>query len=243
MISIFRKEIVQFFSSLVGYMAIGVFLLLCGLFLFVFNSTSILDYGYASMEALFNLAPYVFLILIPAITMRSFAEEKANGTIEILLTRPVTEWQVVFAKYLAAFVLVVFAILPTLIYYFTVYNLGSPPGNVDSGGVWGSYLGLLFLASLFVSIGVFASSITNNQIVAFIVAIALCWLVYDGFNYIAQLPFLLGKGDNFIQNLGIASHYQSISRGVVDTRDLVYFVSASLLFLLFSKTALESRKW
>ncbi len=243
MITLFRKEISSFFSSLIGYIVITVFLLINGLFLWVFPlEFNILDFGYASIENLFMLAPIVFLFLIPAITMRLFADEKKGGTIEILLTQPLTDLEIILAKYFAGLVLVLFSLLPTLIYFFSVYQLGLPPGNIDTGGMWGSYIGLLFLGASFVAIGLFSSSITDNQIVSFIIAIFLCGFLYIGFEFIYSLD-LFGNIDLFIKSLGINAHYTSMSRGVIDTRDIIYFLSVIALFIIFTKFSLASRKW
>ncbi len=243
MITLFRKEISSFFSSLIGYIVMTVFLLINGLFLWVFPlEFNILDFGYASIENLFMLAPIVFLFLIPAITMRLFADEKKGGTIEILLTQPLTDFEIILAKYFAGLVLVLFSLLPTLIYFFSVYQLGLPPGNIDTGGMWGSYIGLLFLGASFVAIGLFSSSITDNQIVSFIIAIFLCGFLYIGFEFIYSLD-LFGNIDLFIKSLGINAHYTSMSRGVIDTRDIIYFLSVIALFIIFTKFSLASRKW
>jgi ABC-2 type transport system permease protein len=243
MFSLLVKEINTFLSSLLGYIVITVFLLINGLFLWVFSSEfSILDFGYASIDGLFMLAPFVFLFLIPAITMRSFAEENRSGTIELLLTKPIPDIQIILAKYLAGVLLVLFSLLPTLIYYITVYELGFPIGNIDSGGAWGSYIGLLFLGAAFVSIGLFCSSITNNQIVSFILAVFLCGFAYLGFEFIYSFDFF-GKFDLFIQQLGMNAHYVSMSRGVIDTRDVLYFLSLISFFILLTKISLEKRKW
>ncbi|MCB0819767.1 MAG: ABC transporter permease subunit, partial [Bacteroidetes bacterium] len=188
MISLLRKEIGGFLSSLIGYIVITVFLLAMGLFLWVFpGNFNILDAGFASLETLFVFAPWIFMFLIPAITMRSFAEEKRTGTIELLLTRPLSEWQIILAKYLAGLLLVIIAVAPTVVYYFSLQSLGNPPGNVDSGGTWGSYAGLIFLGGAFVSIGLFASSISENQIVSFILAFFLCFICYAGFDSIGRM--------------------------------------------------------
>lgn len=243
MITLFRKEISSFFSSLTGYIVITVFLLINGLFLWVFPlEFNILDFGYASIENLFMLTPIVFLFLIPAITMRLFADEKKSGTIEILLTQPLTDLEIILAKYFAGLVLVLFSLLPTLIYFFSVYQLGLPPGNIDTGGMWGSYIGLLFLGASFVAIGLFSSSITDNQIVSFIIAIFLCGFLYIGFEFIYSLD-MFGHIDLFIKSLGINAHYTSMSRGVIDTRDIIYFLSVIALFIIFTKFSLASRKW
>lgn len=243
MLTLFKKEIRAFLSSLIGYIAICVFLLLVGLFLWILPSGSnILTNGYAGLDSLFSLAPWVFLFLIPAITMRSFADEKKAGTIEFLLTKPLTDLQIILAKYFASVTLVLFSLLPTLIYYYTIYRLGNPVGNIDSGGTWGSYIGLFFLASAFAAIGIFASALSDNQIVAFILAVFLCFFCYIGFDYISMLD-LFGKMDELILTIGINDHYMSMSRGVIDTRDMVYYVSLIAIFILFTKTTLESRKW
>ena len=243
MLTIFLKEINTFFSSLIGYIVVGVFLGILGLVMFVFPDTSLLNYNFATLDQLFDIAPMVFVFLIPAITMRSFAEENQTGTIELLATRPVTDLQIVLGKFFASLALVVFALLPTLLYYYTVYQLGSPKGNLDSGAIMGSYLGLIFLAGTFVSIGIFASSLTNNQIVGFILATFLCFIFYWAFFFISKLPIFVGRVDDIVQMVGIDYHYSSISRGVIDTRDLVYFISFIGVFVAMTVTSLERRKW
>lgn len=243
MLPIFTKEINTFFSSLIGYIVIGVFLVLMGLLLWVFPEFSILDGAYANLDTLFGIAPMVFMFLIPAVTMRTFAEEKQSGTIELLATRPITDWQIVGGKFLACFALVVFALLPTVLYYVSVYQLGAPPGNLDSGGILGSYIGLLFLAAAFSAIGVFASSLTNNQIVAFVLATFLCFFTYLAFDFLSRLPIFFGKTDDIVQSVGIAYHYDSVSRGVLDSRDVVYFLSIISLFLAATVLSLGKRRW
>lgn len=240
MLTILQKEITSYLSSLVAYVTIGVFLLVLGLFLWVFPDTSILDYGYADLGNLFNTIPYLFMFLIPAVTMRSLAEEKKEGTFELLATQPITDWQIVLGKYLACLLLVLLALIPTLIYVYSVYQLGNPVGNLDSGAVIGSYIGLFLLGGTFVAIGIFASSITKNQIIAFTLAVFMCYFLFSGFD---SLSGLLSFQNSEIQNLGINAHYEAISRGVLDTRDLVYFLSVSGLFLLLTKTVLGGRKW
>ncbi|MBP7496152.1 MAG: gliding motility-associated ABC transporter permease subunit GldF [Bacteroidales bacterium] len=243
MFSLFQKELRVFFGSLTGYIVICVFLLINSLFLWVFPvSFNILEYGYASIDGLFVIGPFVFLFLIPAITMRSFAEEKKTGTIEILMTKPLTDLQVILAKYFAGVVLVFISLIPTLVYFITVYQLGFPKGNIDTGGTWGSYMGLLMLGAVFVSIGIFASSITENQILAFIIALIFSGICYLGFDFISNLEFI-GNYAYFIKQLGLSAHYDSISRGVIDSRDIFYFLSIIGLFVLFTKISLESRKW
>jgi len=243
MFTLFKREIKNFLSSLIGYIVIAVFLLINGLFLWVFPiDYNILQNGYANLDGLFMLGPIVFLFLIPAITMRSFAEEKRSGTIEMLMTKPLTDLQVILAKYFAGFVLVLFSLLPTLIYYISVYHLGSTVGNLDEGGTWGSYIGLLFLGAAFVSIGIFASTISDNQIISFIISLFLCGFFYFGFDFIYQLD-IFGGFALFIQSLGINAHYSSMSRGVIDSRDVLYFLSLISIFILLTKIKLESRKW
>jgi ABC-2 type transport system permease protein len=243
MFTLLRKEISSFLSSLIGYAVIVVFLLINGLFLWVFPlEFNILDFGFASIENLFMLAPWVFLFLIPAITMRSFAEEHKSGTMELLLTKPLTDLEIILAKYLAGVVLVLFSILPTLIYYYSVSKLGLPPGNIDHGATWGSYIGLVFLGAGFVAIGIFASAVSNNQIVSFLIAVFLCGFTYIGFEFIYSLS-IFGQFGLLIRQLGINAHYTSISRGVVDTRDVLYFLSLVAFFLMLTRFRLERRKW
>jgi ABC-2 type transport system permease protein len=241
--ALYKKEISGFFSSLTGYVVIIVFLLLNSLFMWVFNGQmNILESGYASLDTLFTLAPWVFLFLVPAITMRMFSEEKRAGTLELLFTRPISELQIVLAKYLAAWTLVIISILPTLIFFGSVWLLGSPRGNVDSGGTWGSYIGLAFLGGIYASVGIFSSSVTGNQIVAFILAVFLAFLFYLGFSFIGTLGST-GEVVHIIETMGIDYHYQSMARGVIDSRDLIYFVSVIFLFLYLTRTILVSRKW
>jgi len=243
MFTLFKKEVNGFLNSLIGYIVIIVFLLVVGLFLWVFPMQfNLLDFGYANLDGLFILAPFVFLFLIPAITMRSFADEKKSGTLELLMTQPLTDIQVIFAKYLAGMVLVVFSLIPTLIYFTSIYKLGLPPGNLDIGSIWGSYLGLLFLAMAFVAIGIFASSLTDNQIISFLLAVFLCFFFYMGFELIYTF-ILSGTAGLMVESLGINAHYTSMSRGVIDTRDLIYFISLTVFFILLTKLSLESRKW
>lgn len=243
MLALFYKEISSFLSSLTGYLVIGVFLLLNGLFLWVLPSDfNIPDFGYASLDSLFIIAPFVFLFLVPAVTMRSFAEEKRHGTIELLFTKPLTDWQIVMAKFLAGLSLVVIALLPTLLYVFSVYKLGLPVGNLDQGGIAGAYTGLFFLAAAFVAIGLLSSSLTDNQIISFILAVLMSGFMFIGFDFIFSLGWL-GSFDLFIQQLGIEAHYKSVSRGVIDTRDLIYFLSVITLFLSLTKLSLSSRNW
>jgi len=237
--SILKKEITSYLSSLVAYVTIGVFLLVLGLFLWVFPDSSILDYGYASLDSLFNTAPYLFMFLIPAITMRSLAEERKEGTFELLLTRPLTDGQIVLGKFFACVLLVLFALIPTLVYYYSVYTLGNPQGNVDTGAVIGSYIGLFLLGSGFAAIGLFASSVSKNQILAFTIAVFLSYFFYSGFDSLSSLLSLQNLG---LQNLGITTHYQSVSRGVLDTRDLCYFICLSALFIWLTLVAIKIQR-
>lgn len=243
MFALYKKEIRSFLSSLIGYIVIAVFLLVIGLFMWIFpGDNNVLDMGYADLNTLFFIAPWVFMFLIPAITMRMFAEEKRTGTLEIIFTKPIGDLSIVLAKYFAGVTLVLFTLLPTLVYYYTVYVLGSPPGNIDTGGTMGSYIGLLMLAACYVAIGLFASSISSNQIVSFLIAAMFSFFMYAGFASLGEYN-LLGPADHVIKQLGIAEHYDSISRGVLDSRDLVYFFALITVFLLLTKTVLNSRKW
>ena len=242
MFAILKKEFNGFLNSLIAYIVITVFLVAIGMFMWVFPESNVLDYGFADMQTLFNMAPWLFLFLIPAITMRTFAEEKREGTIELLLTKPITDLQLILGKYFAALLLALFALIPTLIYYYTVYELGNPQGNVDSAAVIGSYLGLVFLAAVFTAIGVFASSVSDNQIISFVIAIFLCYIFYTGFELIASIP-VWGSYSYVISQLGIAYHYSAISKGLIDSRDVLYFLSVIAIMVLSTKLVLSSRKW
>lgn len=242
MYSIFAKEVSSFFSSLVGVLALSVFLLVLGLILWLFPDTSILSYGYAGLDQFFQIAPMILLWLIPAITMRSFAEEINSGTLELLSTRPLSEWQIVLGKYFATLFLISLALLPTLIYYYSVYQLASPVGNIDTGATNGSYIGLFLLAASFSAIGLFTSSITSNQIVAYISAVFICFIFYLAFEYVSKMSIFYASLDRVIELVGMEEHYISISRGVVDSRDLLYFFSLILFFLYLSYSALMSKK-
>ncbi|HIE16245.1 MAG TPA: gliding motility-associated ABC transporter permease subunit GldF, partial [Bacteroidales bacterium] len=233
MFTLLKKELNFFFNSLIGYIVVGIFLVGLGLFLWFFNGQfNILDMGYANLDSLFLLSPWIFLFLIPAITMRMFAEEKNTGTIELLLTRPINDITIIFAKFFAAIIIVFIAILPTFIYFLTIYFLAIPIGNVDIAGITGSFIGLFFLAAVYTAIGIFSSSITKNQIIAFIVALLLSFFFYSGFSSVGSLKFIGEIGD-FISKLGISAHYKSISRGVIDSRDITYFISVIAIFIFF----------
>jgi ABC-2 type transport system permease protein len=237
--AICKKELRQFFSSLTGYIAIIVFLLVNGLLLFVFEN-NILEFGYATLDRFFELAPWVLLLLIPAITMRSFAEEFKTGTFEILRTRPLSAWQIITGKYFGSLVVVIIALLPTIIYFFSIQALSSNEG-IDAGATIGAYIGLFFLASVFTAIGACASSFTSNAVVAFITSLVGCALLYYGFNAISKLPGLPAGADYYIEMAGIDYHYRSISRGVIDSRDIVYFLSVIFLFLTVTNRNLLKR--
>ena len=241
--AIFFKEISQFFSSLTGYIVIGVFLVLAGIVMWAMPNQSVIDYGFATLDPLFVNAPMIFLFLIPAVTMRSFAEEKSTGTLEILATKPLTDQAIVGGKFLAALVLVVFSLIPTLIYYLSIWQLGSPKGNLDSGGIMGSYIGLLFLGGAFTAIGLFASSLTSNQIVAFVLGVLFCLMMHWGWGTVSLLPKFLGHSDDLIQMFGMQLHYDSVSRGLLEMRDIVYFLSVIGLFLAATVVSLGRRNW
>ena len=241
MLTILQKEFNAFLNSPVAYVVLGVFLIATGLFVWVFPDSSVLDYGYADLQTLFNLAPWIFLFLIPALTMRTFAEEKKAGTIELLLTRPLTDGQIIGGKYLACLLLALLALVPTLLYYYSVYKLGSPEGNIDSAATVGSYLGLALLAAVFAAIGVLASALTRDQIIAFLVAVVGCFLVYSGFDSLASV--LQGNSAYYVSQLGIAAHYRDLSKGLIDSRDLIYFFSVVAMSLLATRLALRSRNW
>ena len=228
--AICKKELRQFFSNLTGYIAIIVFLLLNGLLLFVFPSTDILSNGYATLDKFFELAPWILLLLIPAITMRSFSEEFRTGTFETLQTLPLSRSRLVIGKYLSSLIVVLIALLPTLVYYLCIDRL-SAQGGIDTGATTGSYLGLVLLSAVFTAIGIWCSSFTTNAVVAFIVAAFACFLLYSAFGAISALPVFSAGLDYYIGMLGIDFHYRSISRGVVDIRDLLYFASIIFLFL------------
>ena len=235
MLAILKKELNSFFSTSIGYLVIGVFLALTSLFLWVFKGEfNILDAGFADMNSFFFIAPWFFLFLIPAITMRSFSDEFRLGTIEILKTKPISDWQIVLGKYFGALVLILLALLPTLVYAFSIRELGGEIGSLDSGSTIGSYIGILFLASTYTSIGLFTSTLSNNQVVAFILAVLICFFMYYGFDALADFNLVDG-----IQNLGMKTHFNSISRGVIDTRDLLYFISTTLFFLFLTHLKLE----
>jgi ABC-2 type transport system permease protein len=241
MFPILKKELHAFFSSLIGYLALVVFLMVCGLFMWVFDD-NILDFGYATLDRFFLFSPWIMMFLLPALTMRSFSDEYRGGTIELLFTLPLRLRDIILGKYLAAFILVIFSILPTLLYVLTVATLSK--GNIDSGGILGSYIGLLFLCGAFTSVGLFCSALSPNQVVSFIIAVFANFVLYAGFESLSRLPFISGAGaDYVISQIGMQFHYQSISRGLLDTRDLVYFLSLIALFLYATAFVTERRRW
>jgi len=241
--SIFIKEINSFFSSVVGYVAVLVFLAACGLFLWILPESSILEYGYATLDRFFEMAPWFLMLLIPAVTMRSFADEFRGGTIEWLSTKPLTTLDIILGKYFAALALVVFALLPTLLYVYTIDNLSMIAGSLDSGGIIGSYIGLIFLAAAFAAVGVFCSSLTANQVVGFLVALFACFILYSGFDSLSRIPAFAGGADYYLGMVGMSFHYNSISRGVIDTRDVIYFLSVIILFIAGTGVSVGSRTW
>lgn len=241
MFSICKKELQQFFSSLTGYITIILFLLVNGLFLFVFKDSNIFDFGYATLEKFFDLAPWVLLFLVPALGMRSLSDEFRTGTFELLQTRPLTGWQIIKGKYLAILVMLLFVILPTFIYVLTIQSLSAQAG-IDYGAMFSAYLGLFLLGAVFAAISVCCSGFTSNAVVAFLVSAFACLLLYFGFNSISTLPVFSGSADYYIEMFGIDFHYRSISRGVIDSRDVLYFASIIFLFLLIAVKRIGNRK-
>ncbi|MFO8022229.1 MAG: gliding motility-associated ABC transporter permease subunit GldF [Perlabentimonas sp.] len=243
MYAIYIKELNSFFSSLTGLIAAIVFLVINALFIWVFpGELNVLESGYSSLDTLFIIAPWVFLFLVPAISMRTFSEEKRTGTIELLLTRPIPDIHLILGKYLAVVTLVIFILLPSLIFFLSIYLLGSPVGNIDTGGTWGSYIGLFFLASGYAAVSVFASSLTQNHIVSFILGMLLCFFLFIGIESVASIHLFKGV-QHILVSMGINEHYRSMSRGVIDTRDIIYFIALASLFILATRTVIQSRKW
>ena len=240
MLAILKKEINSFFTSPIGYLVIAVFLLLNGLFLWLFKGEfNILDSGFADLSSFFLLSPWILIFLIPAVTMRSFSDEKKQGTLELLLTKPISALQIVLGKYFGAFILIIIALLPTLLYVFTISKLGVIEGNLDIGSILGSYFGLLFLVAAYTSIGVFSSTLSENQIVAFIIAVFICFFFYFGFEGLSNYKIF---GDAvYLEKLGMESHFKSMSRGVLDTRDLFYFITVSVFFIALTKLNIQKK--
>jgi ABC-2 type transport system permease protein len=242
MIHIFWKEVNSFLSSLIAYVVLAVFLVGTGLFVWVFPETSVLNWGYADLDTFFTYSPFVLMFLLPAITMRMLAEEKKSGTLELLITKPVSDWEIILGKYLSSLFLLILALLPTLLYYYSLYQLAAPVGNIDGAAVAGSYIGLFLLGASFAAIGLLASSLSDNQIVAFLLALFLCFLLYSGFESLAAINVWAG-GSYIIQQLGMLYHYQVLSKGLLDSRNILYFLSLIALVLLLTRTKLSSRTW
>jgi len=237
--SICKKELQQFFSNLTGYIAIILFLLVNGLFLFVLED-NVFDFGYATLDRFFELAPWILLFLVPAITMRSLSDEYRGGTFELLQTKPLSAWQIVLGKYISILIVLLLVIIPTFLYIVTIKIL-STQGGIDMGAIAGSYTGLFLLAAVFAAIGLCCSGFTNNAVVAFLISAAVCLLLYFGFNALSRLPVFASGADYYIEMLGIDFHYRSMSRGVVDTRDVLYFASVIYLFLLITVKKIQQR--
>lgn len=242
MIAVFVKEFNGFLNSLIAYIVIGVFLTTVGLLMWVFPESSVLEYGYADMGTLFTLSPYVFMFLIPAITMRFFAEERRTGTLELLLTKPLGHAQIILGKFLAGWALVLLSLVPSLLYFYSVYQLGNPVGNLDIPGTIGSYIGLFMVAGVFVSLGLLASSLTDNQVVAFVIAVFLSFIMFSGLDSIAAID-VWGMASLWLKYAGMIFHYGSMSRGLIDLMDMAYFFGLMALILLLTKLVLDARKW
>lgn len=249
MMRVFMKEFMGSLHSLVAYIAIVVFLVGVGLPMWVFPETSVLDYGYADLSALFNTAPYLLMFLAPAITMRSFAEEKRNGTLELLFTRPLTDAQIILGKFLASWMVAIVALVPTLIWYFSISYLGNPQGNLDTPGIIGSYIGLMLLAGLFTSLGILTSALSNSQVLAFLIGAVVCFLLFYGLDAVADLSTEVlgvafqGNDGVLLKQLGVLYHYDALGKGLLDSRDLVYFISLTALNLFVTSIVTGSRKW
>jgi ABC-2 type transport system permease protein len=240
MFAIYKKEITQFFSNLTSYLAMGVFLLLMGLFLFIFPDTSIFDYGYATLDKFFELAPYILLLLVPAITMRSFADEFKSGTWELIKTKPVSLPSIVMGKYFASLSIAILALLPTLIYVITIKSL-SINGSIDGGGIAGAYIGLIFLTSCFTAIGICCSALTSNPVIAFLLSAFGCFMIYLGFGAVSRIAGMAGGADYWIENFSADMHYRNMSRGLIEAKDLLFFVVVSALFLAFTQRTTATR--
>jgi ABC-2 type transport system permease protein len=241
--ALFLKEVNQFFSSVTGYVSIILFGVANGLFILVFPDTNLFQDGYATLDVLFRMAPWILLVLLPAATMRLFAEEWRTGTMESLLTLPLREWEIVLGKYLSGIFLLIFALVPTLVYYFMIHAMAAAPALIDTGAVAGSYLGLFLLGSVFTAIGLWASSVSSQSMVAFLLSVFTCFIVYTGFDALSRIPAVQGGLDYYLQMLGISYHYESVSRGVITLQDLVYFLSMDGIFLYLTKLSLDRRKW
>lgn len=243
MLPIFRKEIASFFSNITGYVAVLVFLVAGWLFLWVVPpNNTITSYGYASMDKFFDLAPWLLMLLIPAVTMSMLADEYRGGTIEWLSTKPLTTLQIILGKYFASIALIVFALIPTFVYVYSISTLAVAHTTLDWGGITGSYIGLFFLAASFAAIGMWCSSLTSNQIVSYLIALLACIMFYTGFEQLSTLPSFSGGIDYYLSMIGLQFHYQSISRGVIDSRDVIYFVSVAVLFIALTRWSMVRRK-
>ncbi len=241
MLNIYFKEINSFLSSLVAYIVMAVFLVVMGLLVWVFPETNVIDYGYTDMGTFFSMAPFVLMFLIPAITMKMLAEESNTGTIEILLVKPVTTHQIILGKYFATLTLVALTILPTLVYYFSLYQLSSPVGNIDTAGIAGSYIGLFLLSAVFSALGILTSAFTKNQVVAFIAAAFVSFILFTGLNSLAGIN-VWSSLSLPIAKLSLEYHYNAMSKGLLDSRDIVYFLGVSVALLYFSTLTLASKK-
>lgn len=241
MLSIYTKELKSLFNSLIAYLVIALFLTGLGLYIWVFTP-NVFEIEEADLSLLFEVTPYIFMFLIPAITMRVFSEEFKEGTLELIFTKSIQEWEIVAGKYLASLTLVALALLPTLVYYYSIYQLGNPVGNIDSARAIGSYTGLILLASAFSAIGVWTSSLTTNQIVAFVLALFISLMFYEGIQYLGDL-LPAGLGGYYVGQLSLSNHYRGLSIGVLDLRNVVFLVSFTLLFLALTHLKLISRKW
>lgn len=239
--TIFRKDISHYFSQLIAYIVVGIFIFILGLLMWVFPDFSILYFNYASLDQVFGITPILFAFIIPALTMKSFSEEIQSGTLEILLTKPLTETQIVLGKFFAGLFMALVCLLPSLLYFYSVYQLGSPKGNIDTGSVIGSYIGLIFLASSFVAIGILGSAISRNQVSSFLLSTFLCFALFYGFYYFSKLPIFFGKTDDLIQRIGMEFHYNNINKGSLDSRDIIYFISVTLFFLYLTVHWIKNR--
>lgn len=241
MFSVLRKELRIFLVSFSAYIFIAVFLLSCSAFLWIIpDGMNILDNNYANLDSFFEFAPIVFLFLISALCMRLFSEEKKTGTFELLISRPISLKNIVLGKYFSALIVIFFALIPTLLYFFTVHQLSQPVGNIDMGAIVGSFIGLGLLACAYTAISLFCSSLTSQQIIAFVISVVLCFVFYQGFEFLTKLSFT-NQFSNILHALSINEHYLSLSRGVVDTRDLIYFLSLIFVFIVFTIFNLKSR--
>ncbi|MCO5248264.1 MAG: ABC transporter permease subunit [Chitinophagales bacterium] len=238
--SIYKKDLSQFFSSLTGYIAVGVFLLVMGLNVFVFEG-NVIDSGFATLDIFFGLTPWILILLVPAITMRSFSDELQSGTYELLATKPLSVRQILFGKFSATCTLLFIALLPTLLYFLAVSNLSLEGAGIDTGATWGSYVGIFLLGILFCAIGIWSSVLSSNQIVAFLLGVFLCYLVFDAFYRISLLESLSPKLSYLVFSIGAGAHYDAISRGVIDFSDMIYFIGLSIIFLMFSEFTLQNK--